>query len=75
MAPENPGPCYTSRAFAMTHIALYDAYVGITGEGATYHEYSAEELAAIGDIPGVFACIFFPTFGAVVTKNLRFAVA
>lgn len=43
-APENPGPCYSSRAMAIAHLAMYDAYVGVTGEGRTYLEYSKREL-------------------------------
>lgn len=35
-APENPGPCYSSRAMAMVHLAMYDAYVGVTGDADTY---------------------------------------
>ena len=44
MAPENPGPCYTSRAFAITHLAMYDAYVGITGDDSTYLTYNDTEV-------------------------------
>jgi hypothetical protein len=36
---EQPGPCFTSRAFAMLHIAIYDAVAGATREGETYYEY------------------------------------
>ena len=38
--PENPGPCYSSRAMAMTHLAMYDAYVGVTQEAETYLTYA-----------------------------------
>ena len=44
MAPENPGPCYSSRAFAIAHLVMYDAYVGVTEEGATYLEYNQADL-------------------------------
>lgn len=54
MSPENPGPCYTSRAFAMAHIAMYDAYVGVTGEGNTYLDYKEHELVSFEDVPGTW---------------------
>lgn len=41
-APEQGGPTRTSRALAMVHLAMYDAYVGIRG-GGTYLEYGASE--------------------------------
>lgn len=47
MAPENPGPCYTSRSFAMTHVVMYDAYVGVTGEAATRLSYNKADLPKI----------------------------
>lgn len=37
--PRVPGPCYVSRAFAMVHIAMFDAYVGITRSQRTYLAY------------------------------------
>jgi hypothetical protein len=39
--PEVIGPAYTTRAFAMVHIAMYDAFVGFTGDGETYYSYSS----------------------------------
>ena len=44
MAPENPGPCYTSRALAITHMAMYDAFVAISGDAPTYLTYNSTEL-------------------------------
>jgi hypothetical protein len=49
-APENPGPAYAARALAIAHIALYDAYVGVTGEAATYLKYAPADLPV--GIPG-----------------------
>jgi hypothetical protein len=40
MDPEQPVITYASRAQAMVHIAIYDAYVGITKSDATYYDYS-----------------------------------
>jgi hypothetical protein len=50
MAPLNPGPCYTARAFAMGHLAMYDAYVGISQDAVTYLSYSEADIPA--EIPG-----------------------
>jgi hypothetical protein len=38
-APEQPGPCYTSRAMAIVHVAMHDAYVSVTKESETYLAY------------------------------------
>lgn len=48
--PENPGPCYASRAMAMVHLAMYDAFVGVTGDAATYLLYADADLPPA--IPG-----------------------
>ena len=37
--PQQRGPTLTSRALAIVHLAMYDAYVGITG-GPTYLSYA-----------------------------------
>lgn len=37
--PDQAGPTATSRALAMVHVAMYDAYVGWTGERPTYLRY------------------------------------
>jgi hypothetical protein len=42
MVPQQPGPTYASRALAIVHLAMYDAFVGIRGGAATYLDYSAE---------------------------------
>jgi hypothetical protein len=44
-SPEQGGPTLTSRALAIIHLAMYDAYVGIVG-GTKYLAY------AIGETPG-----------------------
>ena len=43
-APQQPGPTYSSRALAIVHLAMYDAYAAITGS-ATYLTY--------GTVPGI----------------------
>lgn len=43
--PEEVGPCYSSRISAMVHVAMYDAYVGITEEGSTYYTYDQQPPA------------------------------
>jgi Vanadium chloroperoxidase N-terminal domain len=40
MDPEQGGPTKTSRALAIVHIAMYDAYVGIFGGAGTYLSYA-----------------------------------
>jgi hypothetical protein len=42
MVPQQPGPTYASRALAIVHLAMYDAFVGVRGGGATYLNYSTE---------------------------------
>lgn len=36
-----PGPVYVARAFAMIHVAMYDAFVGISGNAPTYLPYDS----------------------------------
>jgi hypothetical protein len=57
-APENPGPAYASRALAIAHLAMYDAYVGVTGEGPTYLRYRNRRLYMPAVIPGAFCHLF-----------------
>ena len=47
--PEQGGPTRTSRALAIVHLAMYDAYFGVVG-GPTYLTYSAAEKPAINDL-------------------------
>jgi Vanadium chloroperoxidase N-terminal domain/PAP2 superfamily len=49
LTPEQAGPTRTSRALAIVHLAMYDAYVGASG-GATYLAYSAAEKPMVGDV-------------------------
>ena len=51
LPPENPGPCYASRAMAIAHLAMYDAYVGVTGDGMTYQTFAPSQLPP--PVPGV----------------------
>jgi hypothetical protein len=39
LPPKVPGPGCTGRALAMVHLAIYDAYVGISKEDKTYLTY------------------------------------
>ena len=38
-APQQAGPTRAARALAITHLAMYDAYVGVKGGGNTYLGY------------------------------------
>lgn len=48
-APEQPGPTATSRALAIVHLAMHDAYLGTLGQ-PTYLAYTAAELPAAGNV-------------------------
>jgi hypothetical protein len=39
--PQQGGPTKTSRAMAIVHVAMYDAYVGIVGGAGTYLSYAS----------------------------------
>ncbi len=39
LPPEQPGPTWTSRALAIVHLAMYDAWIGVMGGGPTYLAY------------------------------------
>jgi hypothetical protein len=47
--PTQGGPTRTSRALAIAHLAMYDAYVGVRG-GPTYLNYSAGEKPTSNDL-------------------------
>ena len=55
VSPNVEGPAYATRAIAMCHLAVYDAYVGISKDAATYLTYpglptvrkSAHQYAAV----------------------------
>jgi hypothetical protein len=55
-APENPGPAYASRALAIAHLAMYDAYVGVTRDDETYLKYKRAYLPV--GIPGALLHFF-----------------
>jgi hypothetical protein len=40
-SPEQPGPTYCSRALAIVHLAMYDAYIGVRGGPNTYLTYTS----------------------------------
>lgn len=42
VVPQQPGPTYTSRALAIVHLGMYDAFFGVRGGADTYLDYSAE---------------------------------
>ena len=48
-SPEQGGPTRTSRALAMVHVAMYDAYVGIKG-GPKYLSYASGETPGTTDL-------------------------
>jgi hypothetical protein len=54
--PEQGGPTRTSRALAMVHLAMYDAYVGIRG-GATYLTYTPGETPNTTDLQAAQAAV------------------
>lgn len=60
-SPQQGGPTRTSRALAIVHLAMYDAYVAITGSGKTYLKYTespgTNNLAAAQAAVATAACI------------------
>ena len=44
--PQQPGPTYCSRALAIVHLAMHDAYLAIRGTGSakTYLDYIRVQL-------------------------------
>lgn len=55
-SPEQGGPTRTSRALAIVHLAMYDAYTGIKG-GAKYLSYDAGEAPGTGDLQAAQAAV------------------
>ncbi|NJR38958.1 MAG: vanadium-dependent haloperoxidase [Leptolyngbyaceae cyanobacterium CSU_1_4] len=49
LEPQQGGPTRTSRALAIIHLALYDAYAGVRS-GATYLQYEACEKPTTNDL-------------------------
>jgi hypothetical protein len=56
-SPQQGGPTRTSRALAIVHLAMYDAYMGITGEGGTYLQYEPAKLPESSDINAAHAAV------------------
>jgi hypothetical protein len=48
-SPQQGGPTRTSRAFAIVHLAMYDAYAGVK-TGATYLPYECHEKPMTSDL-------------------------
>ncbi len=54
--PQQGGPTRTSRALAIVHVAMYDAYVGITG-GPKYLAYTATEVPGVASVIAAQAAV------------------
>lgn len=54
--PEQGGPTRTSRALAIVHLAMYDAYVGIKG-GPKYLTYASGETPGTSDLQAAQAAV------------------
>src|SRR3990172_7719256 len=54
--PQQPGPTAASRAFAIVHVAMYDAYVGVRG-GDTYLTYSTADKPTTNDLLAAQAAV------------------
>jgi hypothetical protein len=48
-SPEQGGPTRTSRALAIIHLAMFDAYFGVKGGSATYLSYNPSEKPGTTD--------------------------
>ena len=74
--PQQDGPCYTSRMSAMVHLAIYDAYVGVSREASTYLEYQSlpggSKNAGGGDRGGRRLLSAHPTIAEARPLNLRY---
>jgi hypothetical protein len=55
-SPEQGGPTRTSRALAIVHVAMYDAYVGIKG-GPKYLTYASGETPGTTDLQAAQAAV------------------
>ena len=55
-SPEQGGPTRTSRALAIVHLAMYDAYVGIRG-GSKYLSYTSGEVPGTSDLQAAQAAV------------------
>lgn len=57
LVPQQPGPTFASRALAIVHLAMYDAFVGIRGGGATYLDHGDETLPGTHTLPAAQAAV------------------
>ena len=55
--PQQPGPTRTSRALAIVHLAMYDAFVGIRGGAATYLDYGDGATPGTHTLPAAQAAV------------------
>ena len=55
-SPEQGGPTRTSRALAIVHLAMYDAYIGIRG-GPKYLSYTSGEVPGTSDLQAAQAAV------------------
>lgn len=55
-SPQQGGPLRTSRALAMAHLAMYDAYIGVRG-GPKYLSYTASETPGTNDLQAAQAAV------------------
>jgi hypothetical protein len=56
LKPQQGGPTRTSRALAIVHLAMHDAYVGIKG-GPKYLHYTAAEVPGTTDLQAAQAAV------------------
>jgi Vanadium chloroperoxidase N-terminal domain/PAP2 superfamily len=56
-SPEQGGPTRTSRALAIVHLAMYDAYVGIKGGATKYLSYATGETPGTSDLQAAQAAV------------------
>lgn len=55
--PEQVGPTHTSRALAMVHLAMYDAFVGVVKSAPTYLSFNPSELPSTTSITAARAAV------------------
>jgi vanadium chloroperoxidase len=70
--PQHPGPTYVARALAIMHLAMHDAYFGITkgpGAGKTYLNYGAATPATPASAQGAVAAAACLTLTAMFSRQ------
>lgn len=77
--PQHGGPTRTSRAMAMVHLAIHDAYFGIEGSNPTYLSKKGVTLPAVNSAASVNAAIsaaalivlngLYPAFSSFFTQK------